>query len=301
MDWSKLGYFESERLCWKNRIRDRNFAKEIADFKTIDYIHVGPHRTASTLLQTFVFPLLEDKRTIFSNEAICGRLLDNGVGNVSKIHSLSPKSKIIVVLRRQRDLIPSAYWLYVKAGGVWLYKQFVRAILDIKKYDFYILLNEYFKFFGKNNCLTLVYEDLLFAPERFYSSLFDFLGVDFNEYKEVIFNLPKGLNKSPSRLCMKAICLLNRVLFLFFKKAGWTGRDMQGILPDTIDERLRKKLVVYFRIIDKILNRNFAIKGFIEKINKQGDIEALIYEYYKVSNVKVASLIGRDLSIYGYY
>ena len=62
-------------------------------YEEIDYIHIGPHRTGATFLQYNIFPSYYKKRKIFSDDAICGRLFDNGMSHVEKIYNLFPKAK----------------------------------------------------------------------------------------------------------------------------------------------------------------------------------------------------------------
>jgi hypothetical protein len=124
--------------------------------------------------------------TVFSRESLSGDWPDmwtTSWRNAERIKRLLPDARILAVVRRQEDLLPSLYWLYVRLGGVASFADFVadRAEgwrFDPRHLEFDRLLGRYVELFGRDDVLVLPYELLRTDPRRFLEDLCAFCGAD---------------------------------------------------------------------------------------------------------------------------
>lgn len=125
--------------------------------------------------------------TVISNEAWAGHPFSGGVTYyeyASRIKSVVPQAKILIVVRRQEDMILSVYAHFMRVcGGRCNLKKFLTARFHNQMpwhnplyYCYHILVNEYVKLFGRKNILVLPAELLSRGRQHeFVGSIYRFL------------------------------------------------------------------------------------------------------------------------------
>jgi hypothetical protein len=160
------------------------------------FIHVGMHKTGTSFLQNEVFPNIpnicysgkvdltthveENRINLFSDENLDGgsyRLFNSWHDRyhiANNLKKMFPDAGIIICLRDEKTWVVSAWKQYVLSyfghSFVEYFERTSRESLDFIRYATY--LQHLF-----TNVLVLRYEDLQKDPERFVSSICDFMGV----------------------------------------------------------------------------------------------------------------------------
>ena len=290
------GYIDLEINDWFNRINGDNYNKLLKDHKEVEYIHIGPHRTGTKFLQHNIFPYYYKSKKIFSDDVICGRLFDNGLDHAEKIYNLFPKAKIIAVIRSQPSIINSVFRTYIKAGGTWNFKNYAKKIIEIRKYDYEELLSKYFQYFGKENCLVLLYEDLLNTPKEFISSLLSFIEIKHPQKHHI-----EILSPGPTNIYNELIRWSNICTRLIFGSSGYLGLDSgQSVQKNSLGERIRYFCYSKGNSIDKWVIRKIFNKDILKLQFRYNSIENEIIAAYAESNRNLEKILQRDLKIYKY-
>lgn len=124
----------------------------------------------------------EKKRPLLSAEGLCGSPHNGGVLNkelADRLHALFPDAKILAVIRRQPEMIASAYRQYIRAGGVCQFDDYVNPpvkdaklpLFRLENYMYHKLLKYYAELFGHENVGVLIYEEFCQEPETFLNKL----------------------------------------------------------------------------------------------------------------------------------
>jgi hypothetical protein len=157
------------------------FIKIVSDYSEEEY------QNSKNFIQDFL-KFDESKINVFSSE---GFIVLNQNNIPKRLYECFNGGKVLVVIRNQFGLIKSQYGsfrhkLYRKNGK---YVEFNEWIEDSKfeeieffnslKYD--EVINEYAKFFKKENIKILLFEDLSNNKEYFIKEISDFLEVDYKE------------------------------------------------------------------------------------------------------------------------
>jgi len=251
------------------------------------FIHIGPHKCATTYLQRSVFPnieninfihnyekfdikniefdyyeerIIEGKVNLISNENLSGRQQFGGEGGkfekalqiAEKLNKKFPNAKIIVGKRKIESWLPSLYSQYVKNGGILEYNEWYKIIFDKKFTEF----GKYITYLNKLFDEVFVYDlDLLKKnPKEFIREICKFMGV-----KEPIFE-NKIINPKLNEEQIKLMKFLNR-LWVPREKTVVNRTDLRhyiGFLP-------RK---AYFNplFVTRILTNKYFLFGFLRFI-----------------------------------
>lgn len=132
-----------------DKIIDFNNDRLVNHFEdnSVDVIHIGFPRCASTYFQKYVFPMFKVKK-ILSDETFIGNFIDIKCNNHSEIkirgmRSLYGDVKILVMIRDEKSFLDSCYNRYTHYGSL-SYKKWFEKI-EFKGFDYYIdLLNKSF-------------------------------------------------------------------------------------------------------------------------------------------------------------
>lgn len=291
------GYIGSRVGDWHNRIEGDDYGRLLQDYQDgeIDYIHIGPHRTGATFLQSRILPHYCKDRKIFSDDVISGRLFDNGWDNVATVYKLVPNAKIIAVLRNQRSIINSAFRTYIKQGGIWTFTRYAEEVIKHRKYDYEALLTRYFDLYGRANCLVLLFEDLVRDPEAFLNVLLDFLNVDSRVRHDL-----DPVKQGPSNIYNEVIRWVNISLRITCGASGRLGRRPSEPIPSTVAEEFRRSCLRYGISLDAFVIRKVFKKKYLREQFRFQRYEQQIAQAYEDSNRKLEDLLQRDLREVGY-
>jgi len=193
--------------------------------------------------------------TILSNEVWTGHPFSGGITfdeYAQRIKKVIPKAKILIVVRRQEDLILSSYAHFViKSGGLCDLKRFLSSKFHNQipwsnplYYCYHFLVERYIELFGKENVLVLPFELLLFrGSQEFVEPIYRFLDLE-----PIRFETTRTLKNSRN---YNEYVLLSRFRFLnmfadshpangnYSKKIGFIYRLFKSIGKTFILRRLR--------------------------------------------------------------
>ena len=274
------------RKLWRNRIDDDRYGEPINNAKDLKYIHVGYHRCGAAFFQKELFPKYLECKYIFSDDAICGGLFDNGYNTIDIVKKYHPDASILLVIRNQKSIINSSYRNFIKTGGTWRFPRFAKEIMNHDKYNYYKTVSRYFELFGKDKCLVLLYEELMDNPDSFIKKVIHFISDE-----EIKSHDLTPVRPGPSIYYNEVIRWIN-------------------ILSEFINNRIKKDNIntLIFRIRSYILAVGATIdikliKPLTGNSGKQFGYDKCVEEidnYYDESNRKLEKLIDIDFKSYGY-
>jgi hypothetical protein len=128
-----------------------------------------------------------DKPLLLSREAISADHNDpwpTGARNAERLHRELPDARILIVTRRQEDILRSFHWLYVRLGG---HRPF-RAMLegdeiegwrwDHRHLEYDVRVAQYVELFGRENVKVIPSELLRKSPDAYLEEIAAFCGGD---------------------------------------------------------------------------------------------------------------------------
>lgn len=214
----------------------------------VDIIHIGFHRCASTTLQVHLFSkhprivwtkqarlaydnsvgmdkvpfhgsaaeFRDDTITVISSEGLCGvdyqrpGLQPLWQERPGLIHDRWPDAKILIIIRRQLDMIRSYYSLnIIKHATVMKLEMYCREFFHKDYLKYHHIIEKYVSLFGNSYVSVFPFEMIATNPAQFLSRMSDFFGLDFEDYR-----LPVT-NRSSSDHANEAMRRLNYVFRVF--------------------------------------------------------------------------------------
>ncbi|WKN32531.1 sulfotransferase domain-containing protein [Porifericola rhodea] len=212
------------------------------------------------------------------------------------------KAKLIVILRNPVVRLVSAYYHYMKDGFLppLEFSKGIEKILNKDKSEYgrspevlefglyYKHLQEYFKYFSKDQILILLYDDLKNDKFKIIKKVYQFIGVDDS------FNPNSVINKTPQ----KVIYSIKRQSFVRIannlKYNYNSDRTRCHYKDQSFVEGVTCKLI---KGIDKVILSNL-FKNEKPKLNNQ--IHQKLYDYYKADIENLEKLINKDLTKWKY-
>ncbi len=256
---------------------------------------------------------------LISEESLSGNILfhyDHSESIPKRLKESLPNGKIILIIRRQVDLVDSLYRQVVLMGypsstNTYLnYRngRFTNPIysgnlkicgIDVRKQDWFSLVENYHKYFGKENILVIPYELLADDQNYFLGMIFEFFGTNgyYPKNKEVI-------NRSFSFLSVNIASILNRFLVREYNKLGLIveqpflkifekGKKKLPVLGIAAEISRRMSLRYILKQLDKVVYINKSVIGERKR--------RLIKEMHKRSNRKLDEKLQLGLKRFGYY
>ena len=240
-----------------------------------------------------LFPVLSYER--LSGLPDCGDYESKDTAN--RIASIFQRPKILIVIREQVDMILSTYNQYVKKGGVVSLKKYLNQNrsyptgqkgFDIARYRYHRLIAYYIKLFGKENVLTLAYEEFKSSPQSFTQKIIDFCNLDLPT-ETLPYNVLS--NQSQSQLAVKIASKINRIV---------CKRDVPTN-PSPFFSMGKRRYKKGIRLLSKVINGCLTTPYKARSITKAKEqIRAKVRGYYCESNQITTELTGLPLEEYGY-
>lgn len=254
-------------------------------------------KTVSALWEETISKLDPLSVPVVSHERLCGSAHSGGYDSAilaRRLKKMIPEAKIIIVIKRQEDMLLACYDRYVRHsyGSMPLY-QYVKPIIrgrgaipefSLEFFHYHKLLFYYEKLFKKNNLLVLPFELILENPRAFIIKILQHSQIeDQSILKNVLpyHDLTEPISKVHiQRLINRLFISSQHNLFPF---VGWSALGF----------RLSKWL-------NGVPNHTFSSWGK----HLSGSYSAIITEITKgqfgVSNYIVAERFGIDLGRYNY-
>lgn len=215
------------------------------------FIHIGLHKTGTTVLQKLIFPKLQDieylgkpfdnqsilrhiinsekNRFIYSCESTIGTLLDSykkkgpnylisQCCGIKRLSEIFPNANIIIGVRSHESWILSVYKHYLKYGGTEKFENFFcpskeSSIMHPDDFLFMPRINLVIELF-QSNLFIYRQEDLFFQPQVVVDDLSNFLGVPTIKIEEKLKILNEGVGESSAKIIMQInkFSLLRKIL-----------------------------------------------------------------------------------------
>jgi hypothetical protein len=127
------------------------------------------------------------KPLILSREALSADHNDpwpSGARNAVRLHRELPNARILIVIRRQEDILRSFHWLYVRLGGHRSFRAMLRGDeiegwrWDHRHLEYDVRVGQYVELFGRENVKVLPAELLSTAPDTYLAEISAFCGGD---------------------------------------------------------------------------------------------------------------------------
>jgi hypothetical protein len=264
---------------------------------------------------------LDRDRLLISQERLFGNMLRNYEDNVyltGCLKTVFPNAKVIVVIRRQDELVESIYKQSLQSyysqslNGFLNYRngafedscdQLGLPNVDVKQIDLYRYVRNYVEQFGRENVCVLPYELLRENRKLFLDRLSAILGVEpvypSNEYRE---------NRSYSWLACRLALVLNR----FVRVEGDGSRLLQFIpnKPFLSFFNCRSSQSEMYKTLGGI-SRHITLRHFLQDgldrvvyINRNLISESKresIMAFHTESNANLDQEFDLDLKRFGYY
>ncbi len=233
------------------------------------------------------------KINIFSSEFLTTPITfgwHNGYYSFSisyKIKSVVPDATIIIFIRRQQSLIPSAYQQYVKNGGTYSFKRWLYSgeVFSFEHLIYSRLIEHYINLFGEKQVKVFLYEDFKRNNREFMENFCQQFGMQV-DWDKIDFN--------PTNRGLRLLSLpLLKVVNHFYKKPVGRKRFICHIPGMTTVGRGVIKYLNPMPVFGRYLNED----DFLSK----KDLE-YIKNFYSQHNCELTKYFDRRvLEGYGYY
>ena len=326
------------------------------------FIHIGFPKTASTYLQTKVFPLIEEihfankeefvnkwlgylrsfdtsyfknqpnilnkleskygenQKILISKEGLVGNPFANFSDNTSIANTLKksfPDAKILIIIRKQDDLLNSLYSLYLKFGGRKKIKDFLfydengfahSGLYTLDNRDpalpplgvsphclnYNNIISNYVEIFGEDNIKILPYELLKLNQNEFFNEIASFL-----ECPNLNIKADKKLvNRNKMGGSVKLMRFVNRF--------ARVDNNPIGFIP--IDRIEHKDFSIFTRVWTSFVPQRFkTIKSISNLYNNKSkslldeNLRKEIMKTHQDSNKKLDDYFDLNLKKFNYY
>jgi len=232
--------------------------------------------------------LNSDLIPVISNELLVGHPVSGGHNSTiiaERLNKLWPDSKILIVIREQKDMLISLYAEYVVNGGPLTLSEYLyppgssrQPVFDFRYLEFDRLIKFYYNLFEKDRIMVLPYELFITNQLKFCNLILNFAG------SKPITEVSKDqIRKSINGVTIKLFSHTNR----------WFFRDNNNhvaLISIPILTKIIYKFDSYWPMFLHQKCRKSLSTMIISKVATQ----------YAESNQRCSKLIDIDLSKYGY-
>lgn len=240
-------------------------------------------------------PELLTKCPVFSDERLCGQYASAGCDSqaiANRLKNTFPNGKVLIVIRRQPELLLSSYFQFLYIGGTLSFQKFTQCNYDDKRpffspyhFDFLPLVKYYFQLFGKENVLVLPQEYLNENGPGFISRIGQFVKEDIMPDSRA-FTRRHNVKESEYSLVK-----LRNLSYLTYTKSYTNYIEANNAITKYLSKKIRN---ISIKVIPDSWNRRTKEKLKAESI-------AFIGNRFLESNRELASIIDLDLSKYKYF
>ncbi len=236
---------------------------------------------------------------VISHERLSGYPASGGFDSsviADRLFAVLPEANVLIVIRRQEDVIASSYFQYVADGGAAPLRRYLdpaggrdlyAPTFRLSFYEYHRLIEYYSRLFGDRRVLVLPYEGFQEAPLRFLRSIVEF----------------SGANREPEWLELAAVARLENpslsgfgVLGLRWANLLWgvSALTPSPPLPLPILRRVVRKSV---RLLDARIPRRLSapLENRYRRI-----VRTRCEGVFHASNLETSRLLGEDLRKYAY-
>ena len=239
---------------------------------------------------------LDGRVPVISHERLSGYPHSGGFDSkmiADHLKDCFPEARIWCVIREQKSMVASLYMHYLKNGGTDNLEKYLGRRYDGKRPGYspehirYTPLVSYYQSqFGKSNVLVQPYELFREDPVAFMTELGDFLGVTVPT-DELDFKVQR--NRHEEYNIVRRAPALN----MFCRQTSLSGHSPMYI--PALNRFLRSRVFRRRRgLLNLGLSRDYSTRF-------KARVAELVGDRYGASNRELSSLIGTDLSRFGYH
>jgi len=193
-------------------------------------------------------------RLLISHEGISGSLWDGygaGPRNAERLHAVLPGAKILIVVRRQDEMLRSIHGQYVIEGGTRSLVDFVTgqsvegSQFSLRHLEYDHLVSRYTELFGGDSVWVMPYEYLRASPAAFVGELCEAVGIAALDRVSAARS-----NRSPSTVGLGLLRTWNRL----FRESRFNRVPLVRPLPGA--RRVRQLLQGQFDSLLRAIARN---------------------------------------------
>ena len=237
-----------------------------------------------------------------SNENILGQSLDCGQA-MARLRALFGDVPVLIVIRRQEDLLYSTYVNALRSGFVGGYADFLRyALWDWRnsvagRVRYHRMQSEAQRHFS--TVRLMVFEQLRYDRKDFLSELSDFIGVPISESNRVV-NPTEGaagvLGWRYGNWLLRHGYGQPRLSPLPDYIAGRGTHEEAGLVQKRTQYRRRRRIGRVVRYLDRFL----PLRAGGERATVEASFANILEDFYAADNRALADDLGLDLGRYGY-
>ncbi len=199
-----------------------------------------------------------------------------------RLHDLFPGAHVLAVVRDQRSMARSLYFMYLSRGGVLPFEAWIRSDpARVGHLYFDGVVSQYQAEFGRDHVHTLVFEDLVQDPAAFVARVVEHITPD-GPPDVTGWTLPRA-NPSLSPAGRTTLRRVNR----------WFVRGPENESPPVPVLRARGRYVRWLGLLDQRLIRGAGPSS-------EGDLPDELITSLATSNARLERLTGLDLRARGY-
>ena len=230
---------------------------------------------------------------VFSDERYSGNPFSGGFDSkeiANRIHQTFPETRILIVVREQREMIYSTYDEYIREGGACSLMNFLRPktryctpMFRFTHFEYDHLAQYYARLFRPENLLVLPFEMFKEDGTQFLSRIAQFCGASAGSLPD----LAETVN--PSR--PTALLGIQRRLNPFLVRDDLNANSIFAV------PRARYYLLPWIQRVARLVPQtiNHALKS-----KMQSAIQREVKDMYGDSNRKLQTMVDFDLARYGY-
>lgn len=241
---------------------------------------------------------------------------DNAKQIADRLRAIFDRAKILMTIREQKSIIESIYKYYVLAGGPLTFQDFLnrrklspcvdefRTRHMLLKFKYHLLIQHYFRLFGKENVLVLPFELLRRNPNDFLNRMLTFFEVENCSINDIQKESNVGLSYYSTSLL--------RIMNLFVSTPYSTSPlfNMLDInffyrkVIQRLDKAVFRRIPVNVSFVNE--KNELPFRRFCKKLialkspDDNRSIADIIEKNYMESNTITSALIRLDLSSFGY-
>jgi len=202
-----------------------------------------------------------------------------------RLKYLFPKSKILIVIRRQEDILKSFYRAHpygvngkFTSIDKWLENEFnSRNITFARSLKYYEYISYYVKIFGLENVLVLPVEEMSADLKIFSEKLSQFFEISLSQTYSLLEGKRENIGSSYRAFGYRKVVSLIKHGIPFYNGSN------------DLLKKANKKLEL------------ILANGYKHNLELCSELEKYVYDYYKEDNARIADEYSLDLSKYNYF
>lgn len=263
---------------------------------------------------------IDEKTVLISYERLFGNMSFNfydNFYNTKTLKYLFPEAKIIIVIRRQDDLLESLYKQCLRVYFCPTINSYLNYVnkrfedpsrfpsypsVNAKQLNFHRYVRNYVGLFGQDNVIALPYEMMKNDQQGFLNRLFNFMNVEPFHPKE-----NRYVHRSYSLLSCYVAFLLNRFVrvngresrllrFIPNEPLSYLSNRSSNTRLSRVLDKVNRRLSLNY-VLEHVVDRFFYVKGNLISNQKR----RLIMDLHRESNRILDKEFTLGLKQYGYY